>query len=64
MGTIPTVKIQAESGYVVINKSDFDRRTQKLYKEPEIKEPEVEPEVVVEPEKEPAIKSKKYKEAK
>jgi hypothetical protein len=76
MGTVPTVRIQSEdseSGFVVINESDFDGRTQKLYKEPEEKKPEVKPEVKEEkelesekkPEKEPAItRSKKVKEVK
>jgi len=52
MGAIPTIKIQSgftESGFMVINESDFDKRTQKLYKEPEatpeIKEKEEEAKV-------------------
>ena len=50
MGTLPTVRVQAEtkSGFMTINESDFDRRTQKLYEEPVIKEPEVVEEPVVE----------------
>jgi hypothetical protein len=71
MGTLPTVKVQAEtkSGFMSINESDFDKRVHKLYKEPEEKKPEViqgpevKPEVKEEkelesekkPEKEPAI---------
>jgi len=68
MGTLPTVRVQAEtkSGFMTINESDFDKRVHKLYKEPEVKEPEVreekELEVVV---KEPVIvRSKKVKEVK
>ena len=74
MGTLPTVRVQAEtkSGFMTINESDFDKRVHKLYKEPEIKEPEVikepegkEPEPEKEPEKEPVIvRSKKVKEVK
>lgn len=34
MATCPTVKVQHEDGYMIINESDFDKKKQKLYSEP------------------------------